>query len=104
SERPVDRHRGMLDPNRKLSALRRRLPELTDPRLRRVRVDHDERARWLVVQRGQVSVAVNLGDEPVAMPVGRVRSILLATTPGVAIDAGGDSVRLPPRTAAVLRE
>lgn len=104
SELSVDRHRRMLDLYRKLIALRRRLPELTDPRLRRVRVDHDERARWLVVQRGQVSVAVNLGDEPVAMPVGRVRSILLATTPGVAIDAGGDSVRLPPRTAAVLRE
>lgn len=94
------RHRDLLDWYRALIALRRRLPELTDPRLTQVIVEVDEVAGRLVMRRGRVVVAVNLGPDPVSVPSA---GLLLAsedsvreedgwlTLPGgsVAISAGG---------------
>ena len=58
------RHAVLLDVYRRLGALRRELPELTDPDLRRVDVDVDEDARTLVMRRGAVTVVVNVGGRP----------------------------------------
>lgn len=54
---------------RDLIALRRTAPELADPWLPALRVEHDEARRWLVLHRGALAVAVNLGAEPAAVPV-----------------------------------
>jgi maltooligosyltrehalose trehalohydrolase len=61
-------HRELLDWYRALIALRRAHPELTDPRLTEVRVDYDEAARRLVLTRGRLCVAANLGTRPVRLP------------------------------------
>jgi maltooligosyltrehalose trehalohydrolase len=93
------RHARMLDLYRELIALRKRVPELTDPRFRETFVDFDEDDRWLVLSRGAVSVAVNFGTE--AVELGIEGEALFATDPGVAETPDG-AVLLPGRSAVVL--
>jgi maltooligosyltrehalose trehalohydrolase len=101
-------HRSLLDWYRALLSLRRSRPELTDPRLDHVRVEFDEDARWLVVHRGTLRVAANVGDIPAEVPVdtpadaaesGTVE-ILLASDPDTAVKPG--VVRLPQASFAVM--
>ena len=66
-------HRDLLAWYRELIALRRARPELTDPRLDRVRADYDDQDRWLVVHRGRLRIAANLGQSPQRLPLGAPR-------------------------------
>ena len=95
-------YRSLLDWYRSLLALRRARPELTDPRLDQVRVDFDEDARWLLVHRGALRIAANLGAEPVSIPVGSgtaaTRRVLLGSDQGISV-AGVTPCRAPPRRA-----
>ncbi|MEV6562419.1 malto-oligosyltrehalose trehalohydrolase [Nocardia sp. NPDC051756] len=54
---------------RKLLALRRERPELTDPWLTHISVDYDENARWIVVHRGELKLVCNLSEDQVTVPV-----------------------------------
>ncbi|MCU1571064.1 MAG: 1,4-alpha-glucan branching protein [Naasia sp.] len=92
-------HTRILDLYRRLIALRREVPELTDPRFRETFVDYDEDDRWLVMARGSVTVAVNFADT--AVELGIEGEPLLVTDPGVAIVPDG-AVLLPPRSAVIL--
>jgi malto-oligosyltrehalose trehalohydrolase len=65
-------YRSLLDWYRSLIALRRSRPELTDPRLDQVRVEYSEDDRWIVVHRGPLRVAANLGDADARLPLGPV--------------------------------
>ncbi|MEV0147219.1 MULTISPECIES: malto-oligosyltrehalose trehalohydrolase [unclassified Nonomuraea] len=86
---------------RDLIALRKALPELSDPRLDRVRVEHDPGGDWLVMWRGEsVCVAVNFGADAVTLPV-RVATVLLAADDNVT--AGEDGLRLPSQSLAICR-
>jgi maltooligosyltrehalose trehalohydrolase len=93
----------LLDWYRALLALRRSRPELADPRLDQVRVEFDEEARWLLVYRGALRVAANLGDGPVDVPVASGTAgpgvVLLASEPGISVKPG--AIRLPPASFAV---
>ena len=91
-------HAGMLDLYRRLIALRAAEPDLHDPDLRRVSVEFDEQARWLVVYRGALRIAANLAAEPQPVPV--TGEVILTTGPAEIVDG---SVVLGPQSAAVLR-
>ena len=52
SERDTPRGQALLACYQRLTRLRRTLPALTDPDLRRTSVDHSEAERWLVLRRG----------------------------------------------------
>lgn len=97
----VDRepHRRFLDWYRRLISLRRRMPELSDGRLDRVRTAYDERRRCLVVDRGPVTLACNLGDGPCLLPA---RGDILLASEG-ARRVGTSTMELPPETVAVVR-
>lgn len=69
-ERNSGEHQRLLRCYRELLALRRARPELTDPWLEQVNVTYDEDEHWIVVQRGPLRVACNLGPEPITVPVG----------------------------------
>jgi maltooligosyltrehalose trehalohydrolase len=87
---------------RELIALRHAQPDLTDPDLSDVKVGFDEAARWLAFRRGDVRVAVNLGGEPVRVPLGvRGARVLAAWEPVAAPDADG-ALTLPGESAVVL--
>ncbi len=91
-------HRDLLDWHRQLIALRRRLPDLTNPDLSAAQAIFDEDAGWLVVHRGRVSIACNLGAKAAQLPVGG--HLVLASDPAVHVDHHG--VWLPPDTIAIL--
>ena len=86
-------HRELFAWYRALIALRRSCPELTDTRLTEVSAEHGD--AWIVVYRGSVRIAANLGTEPVRLPDGE---LLLASADGVY--PGGE---LPGESLAVLR-
>jgi maltooligosyltrehalose trehalohydrolase len=88
---------------RSLIALRRARPELTDPRLEQVRADHDEQARWLLITRGPLRVAANLGTAPAIIPVtpGQAApTVLIASTPDITTKFR--AIHLPPASLAVV--
>jgi maltooligosyltrehalose trehalohydrolase len=93
-------HAGLLDWHRKLIALRRRLPELTDGRFDRLRVRHDERGAWLVVERGRVSVVCNLASGAQTLDIAAHGRLLLASD--AAIQVRDAKVHLPPDAVAIV--
>lgn len=95
-------HADLLDWHRRLIQLRRREPDLADGRLDRVRTRLDETQRWLVVERGRIVLACNLGDRPGTMPLPTARwAVLLASAPVTVLNR--DSLTLPEAGVAVLR-
>jgi maltooligosyltrehalose trehalohydrolase len=95
-------HAGLLAWYRELIALRRRLAELTDPRLDRVKTAYDQDAGWLIVRRGPVAVAANLGPLPWTFPASPAAALLAASAPQVGRSRQG--VVLPPDTVAILTD
>jgi maltooligosyltrehalose trehalohydrolase len=96
-----DAHRDLLAWYTELIALRRARPELTDPRLDRVRAYYDEQDRWLVVHRGRLRLAANLGPAPQRLPLGAPGSgVLAASCADTKLD--GDTVVMPPASFAVV--
>jgi maltooligosyltrehalose trehalohydrolase len=94
-------HATLLRVHRELIALRKAWPELSDPWLDEVEVDADDLARTVVLHRGRLRVACNLGGEPVTLAFGGpITRILLATEPVV---GEGESLVLPPESFAVVR-
>lgn len=99
SELAEPSHAELLEWHRSLIALRRSEAAFTDGRLEHVSVRADEAAGWLVMQRGPMTVACNIGAAPVTLPV--AGSVVLSSDHGVRFEPG--SLTLPPDTAAVLR-
>ena len=92
---------GLLAWYRELIALRRARPELTDPRLDRVTADFDEEARWIMVRRGGLRIAANLGPEPARLALGQPGTgVLAGSSPGVTIQQ--DTVEIPSAAFAVI--
>lgn len=83
---------------RDLIALRRDHPDLADPWLENLTVDYDEGQGWIVVSRGRLRIACNLGAERVRVPVsGEV--VLAWDEPAV----HPDETELPGQSFAILR-
>ncbi|HWS50702.1 MAG TPA: malto-oligosyltrehalose trehalohydrolase [Microbacterium sp.] len=96
-------HARLLALYRDLAALRRERPELTDPDSTATSVtvrgaDGDPGARVYRIDRGALSVLVNLSADPAEFEIG-AGDVLLATT---AIDGSGAVLALPPDAAAVV--
>jgi maltooligosyltrehalose trehalohydrolase len=97
-----DQHADLLNWYRRLIALRRQIPALTDPRLDRIGTECDEDAGWLVVRRGPVVVASNIGAGAWNFPASRFPVLLAASDPRVELTQQG--VILPPDSVVILTE
>ncbi len=97
-----ERRASLLAWYRRLIALRRQVPALTDPRLDRVETDCDSGAGWLVVRRGPVTVAANLGEGSWTFPAGPAAELLATSDPRIEAADGG--LVLPPDTVAIVTE
>jgi maltooligosyltrehalose trehalohydrolase len=98
SELDTGDHARLLRIYHDLIALRRSETDLADPWLEHLIVDYDEDARWIVMRRGRLAVACNLGAEPVAVPfTGELA--LCSDSPG----GGDESTELAPYSFAILR-
>jgi maltooligosyltrehalose trehalohydrolase len=92
-------HAEIFETYRRLIALRRSRPELTDPRLDQVQVWHGD--QYVVMRRGGCTVAANLAPVPQTVSLRAVPSkVLLATEPGVVLQR--DRAELPPESAVVV--
>jgi maltooligosyltrehalose trehalohydrolase len=100
-ERAREPHRDVLEWYRSLIRLRRSTPELVDGDREAVRVEHDEDARWLRMDRGPVTVACNFGGSETCVPLARgtARTVVLASSTH---HVTGDRLSLAPG-AVVLR-
>lgn len=94
SELAGGRHAHVLAGYRRLAALRRAHPELTDPSFGRATVD--EETRRLSLERGALTVHVNLGEADWALDDGEV---LFSTTGTVSADA----LVVPPGNGVLVR-
>ena len=99
-ERDRGEHAATLDWYRRLIALRRATPELSDGRCERITVEFDEARCTLVVRRGSVGTFVNLGHEVEQFDVTGA-DLLLASQPGVQI--GRDAILVPADAVAIVR-
>jgi maltooligosyltrehalose trehalohydrolase len=102
SEREREPHASLLEWHRRLLRLRRQVPELADGRLDKVQVRFDERAQWLTVGRGAITVACNLAFQIQRIPLSGTLPgyILLASEPVVGTTP--DWIELPPDSVAIL--
>ncbi|GAA1736940.1 malto-oligosyltrehalose trehalohydrolase [Microbacterium paludicola] len=96
SEPSTGRHARLLQIHRELIALRRREPDLTDPRFDRLSAEWSEDPRWIRIRRGALEIVVNLADLPLAITP--PREVLFATTP-----LGAEADGIPPRSGAIIR-
>src|SRR5262249_9188611 len=103
SEPDREPHRGLLQWHRRLIRLRRQCPELSDGRLDRVARSFRGDERWLVVERGRVTIAVNFADErrSIPLPADRPHGLLLSSHDS-GIEVGLDRLGLPGHAVVVL--
>jgi maltooligosyltrehalose trehalohydrolase len=95
-----DANRALFDLYRRLIALRKSVPDLSDPWLDRVAVDRGD--GWVTVRRGAHVVAANLSGGALRVPLpAAANEVVFATAEGVR--PAGDAVELPAESAAVLR-
>src|SRR6202044_3347472 len=80
NERSEPAHAAMLDWYRKLIALRHALPDLTNADLSHVQVRFSEEEKWLVMERGSVTVAFSLAPNPIQLEVRPGSTIALASS------------------------
>jgi maltooligosyltrehalose trehalohydrolase len=98
SELDEGAHDRLLQLYRDLIALRRNEPDLCDPWLDNLIVDYDEQSRWIALRRGTLTVACNLGAEPVLVPFAGERVLSSES-----VDVRDQSTELPPHSFAILR-
>ncbi len=97
-----ERHASLLAWYTELIALRRRVPALTDPRPGRGQTACDPGLGWLVVRRGAVTTAVNLGAASWTFGASPEAELLAASDPAVELTNRG--IVLPPDTVAIVSE
>jgi maltooligosyltrehalose trehalohydrolase len=101
-ELPQQPHSGLLDWHQHLIRLRRAEPALTDGRRDLVRTQHDGEARWLVVQRRDITVACNLLDKPQPVPISGGGHRILMASDQVESPVRG-IVNLPPDSVVITK-
>ncbi|MFF9817878.1 malto-oligosyltrehalose trehalohydrolase [Streptomyces sp. NPDC014006] len=104
AEREREPHARVLAWYRQLIALRHTHPDLTDPDLADTKAAYDEDARWLAFRRGDVRVAVNLGREAAAIPLGTRPARILAAWEPVEGPDGRGVLHLPGESSVVLEQ
>jgi maltooligosyltrehalose trehalohydrolase len=90
-------HARLLRLYRALIALRHDEPDLADPWLDHMRIEFDEEQRWIVLHRGSLAIACNVGEVPVTVPV--AGDVVLASADPTA----GESTMLQGHSFAILR-
>ena len=100
SELGDEPHASLLQWHKDLIALRRSRSELSDGNLNSVQVRFDEDAQWLVLERGALRIACNLGRESVELGIGSGAQVLLASDESISLS--GTNIKLGPDSVAVL--
>ncbi|MFD6418708.1 malto-oligosyltrehalose trehalohydrolase [Streptomyces sp. NPDC060194] len=103
AERDQEPHARLLAWHRRLIALRRAHPDLTDPDLASVRVAYDETARWIAFRRGDIRVVANFSKDAVEVPLGGESTRVLAAWQPVELPGPDGVLTLPAESCALLQ-
>jgi len=96
-------HKEFLEWHKKLIRLRRASPRLASGRMEDVVVRFDEDARWLIVERGDWTIACNLGTKNLSAPLRKGKHKLVAVSDaGISLEL--PTVSLPPDTVGILKQ
>ncbi len=95
-------HAEMLTWHRQLLALRRRLPDLSDGDMSRVRAIFDEDEQWVVMNRGAATVAANFSAERRFVPLPPEPGVVILTSTNYIRLTTEGQLDLPPESVAVL--
>ncbi|CAN5826029.1 hypothetical protein BH23ACT5_BH23ACT5_01350 [soil metagenome] len=98
-ERTRSPHADMLDWYARLLGLRHSHADLTDGRLDRVSATADDETRTLIMRRGRILVAANLGNESATVELEGDATPVLTSTP---VDQTNEHLCLPPGSVAIL--
>jgi maltooligosyltrehalose trehalohydrolase len=103
NEREREPHRSLLNWYRDLIAMRSRRRELGASASDPVAVSFDETRQWLVMSRGAITVAINLGRAQQSVPLADTahHTLLMASEAKIAPPAQGQ-IALPPDSVAIL--
>ena len=93
-------HAALLEWHKDLIRLRRASTDLTNGDLSAVKIRLDEEAKWLVMDRGRVRVACNLGKAHATLPSEGSAILLLASDPSVKVQ--GTALALGPDSVGIL--
>jgi maltooligosyltrehalose trehalohydrolase len=95
-------HAEILEWHKRLIQLRRAEPDLSDGDLKNVQVTFDEKERWLVMKRGNISLVCNFSGSSRRVPVSSGASkILLASEKE--IQTANGFADMPPESAAIFK-
>ncbi len=94
-------HAAMLDWYRRLIALRKSHPDLTNGSLEDVNVEFSEEEKWLVMRRGAIEVVLNLGGKPFKRRISAGAAMLLASSD--AAELNKTSLILPKDAVVILK-
>ena len=85
-------HAEILDWHKQLIKLRRSQADLSDGDLNKVEVRYDEKDRWLVLERGSITVVCNFSDRPQRVPISvqSPKVLLSSGTPGAVSNGFGE--------------
>jgi len=101
NEQSQSPHAEMLDWYRKLIALRKSHPELTNGSLEETQVEYSEDEKWLVLRRSSIEVAINLGSHPLKRQISTASGMLMASGNGVRLEES--SLTLPQDSVAIIK-
>jgi maltooligosyltrehalose trehalohydrolase len=95
-------HKSIFEWYKRLVRLRAGTPELHDGKFKDVAVSYNEDHRWLVMDRGPVTMAINLGEQRYRVPVPDAGSLRLLMSSDDCLVLHPGSVELGPDSIAVL--
>lgn len=93
-------HASILDWHRRLIALRKSIPALSEGGFENTQVEHDDEGRWLILARGPIRVVCNFSREASCLPVDfpEGSEILLASA---GVQLGEGQIEMPPESVAI---
>ena len=94
------KHADFLDWTKKLIHLRRKSISLNDGDRGHIKIDCNDEKRWLRMERGDVQVLVNLGEEPAKFAVPASYKLVLASASSIALTES--EVALPKNSLAII--
>jgi maltooligosyltrehalose trehalohydrolase len=100
-ELSLPEHAQMLDWYKKLIALRRSTPQLTDGSLAELEVLFDEEQKWLKMHRGPIVIAMSVSDVTRSLHAPSNAELVLASSEDVIVEQG--RIVLPPDSVAILK-
>jgi maltooligosyltrehalose trehalohydrolase len=95
-------HKSILEWYKRLIRLRVSTPELRDGKFKNVAVNYNEEQRWVVMNRGPVTIAINLGEQTYRVPVPDAGSVRVLLESGERLVLHPGFVELGPDSVAVL--